>query len=47
MNAGAIIKELAREIKGGGGGQSHFATAGGSYPAGIEKALEKAKSYIK
>ena len=47
MNAGKIIKDLAAEIRGGGGGQAHFATAGGSYPAGIETALEKAKSYIK
>ena len=46
LNAGAIIKELAPEIKGGGGGQAHFATAGGSYPAGIEKALEKAKAFV-
>ena len=46
LNAGAIIKELAPEIKGGGGGKAHFASAGGSYPAGIEKALEKAKEFI-
>lgn len=46
LDAAKIIKDLAREIKGGGGGQPHYATAGGSYPGGIEKALEKAKSYI-
>ncbi len=47
MNAGKIIKELATEIKGGGGGQAHYATAGGSFPAGIPKALERAKQFVK
>jgi alanyl-tRNA synthetase len=39
LNAGTIVKELAREIKGGGGGQPHFATAGGSDASGLDKAL--------
>ena len=46
LNAGQIIREAAREIKGGGGGQPFFATAGGSDPDGIEKALEKAEKMI-
>lgn len=41
LNASTIIKELAREIKGGGGGQPHYATAGGKEISGIDAALAK------
>ena len=46
LNAGAIIREAAKEIKGGGGGQAFFAAAGGKDPKGLEKAIGVAKKMV-
>lgn len=40
--AGALIKDLAKEIQGGGGGNPGFATAGGKNLEGLENAYQKA-----
>ena len=46
LNASQMIREISAEINGGGGGQAFFATAGGSKPSGIEKALDKVKQIL-
>ncbi|MCS6795036.1 MAG: alanine--tRNA ligase [Raineya sp.] len=46
LDASKIVKELAKEIKGGGGGQNFFATAGGSDISGLNKVLQKAKEIL-
>ncbi|MDR0732553.1 MAG: alanine--tRNA ligase [Dysgonamonadaceae bacterium] len=41
LNASQIIREAAKHIQGGGGGQAHFATAGGKDPDGLLRALDE------
>lgn len=47
LHAGNLIKEVAKEIQGGGGGQDFFASAGGRNISGIDVAIAKAKEQIK
>jgi alanyl-tRNA synthetase len=46
INAGKVIREAAREINGGGGGQPFFATAGGKKAEGLQAAIDKAVALI-
>ena len=46
LKAGTMIREASKEIQGGGGGQDHFATAGGKNPAGLSKAISIVKNFI-
>lgn len=47
LNAGAIVREAAKAIQGGGGGQAHYATAGGKNSDGLESAMKTAVEIIK
>ena len=43
LHAGNMVKELAKAIKGGGGGQPFYATAGGNDASGIDTVLRQAE----
>ncbi|MFN9041964.1 MAG: DHHA1 domain-containing protein [Planctomyces sp.] len=47
LNAGVMVRELAQKyLKGGGGGQPGFATAGGTDAAGLKDAVDSIKNYL-
>lgn len=46
LNAGQLIRDLAKDIQGGGGGQPFFATAGGKDSAGLDRALSRLKGLL-
>ncbi len=47
LNAGTIVREAAKEMQGGGGGQPYYATAGGKDLNGLGAAVAKAKTFLK
>ena len=46
LNASTLVRELAKDIQGGGGGQPFFATAGGKNGAGLAAALARAEALV-
>jgi alanyl-tRNA synthetase len=47
LNAGVVVREAAKEMQGGGGGQAFYATAGGKDISGLAAAVDKARSFVK
>ena len=46
LHAGHMVRELAKSIKGGGGGQAFFATAGGKDVSGLDAAVSRARTLL-
>ncbi len=46
LHAGQLIKPIAQRVNGGGGGQAHFASAGGSDLSRLKETIEKGKDEI-
>ena len=46
VNAGSVVREAAKLMQGGGGGQAFFATAGGKQADGLQAAIDKAVELI-
>ncbi len=46
VNAVEVIRDCAKEIQGGGGGQPFFATAGGKNLQGLDRAIQRAKAFV-
>ena len=47
LKAGDLIKEMAKEVDGSGGGRPEMAQAGGKNPAGLSKALDEVFNIVK
>ena len=45
-DASKIIRQAAKHIKGGGGGQKHFASAGGKEPSGLQNAVSEIRNAV-
>jgi alanyl-tRNA synthetase len=46
IDASKIIRELSKYVKGGGGGQAFYASAGGSDPSGLSAAMSQLKTFV-
>jgi alanyl-tRNA synthetase len=46
LDAGKIVREAGKEIRGGGGGQPFYATAGGKDVSGLDAAIAKATALL-